>query len=156
MPKLVFESVLRCTPEELWRFHQDVNALRLLTPPDSKVTIVGADTAVRNGALHELKVVKKGLPLLWRARISDVIEGRQFRDTAEKSPFASWTHLHEFLPDPDGAILRDTVEYSLPFGPLGAIVDKILVRRDIEQMFAFRHRVTREACERGVSASGDR
>jgi hypothetical protein len=41
----------------------------------------------------------------------------------------------------------DHVTYEMPFGPLGNLVDRLLVRHDIERMFAYRHRVTREALE---------
>jgi ligand-binding SRPBCC domain-containing protein len=65
-----------------------------------------------------------------------------------KGPFKAWTHRHEFTELPDGRTrLTDHVTYIMPFGPLGALVDKAIVRRDIEKMFAYRHRVTREALE---------
>ena len=142
MPSLVFESVIACTPEELWAFHSDVSALRLLTPPGDQVTIIGEDTAVREGALHVLRVKKKGLTIVWKARISNVEPPHRFVDTAEKSPFAFWRHTHEFLPHEQGSLLRDSIEYRLPLGPLGAIADALFVRRDIEAMFRHRHTVT--------------
>ncbi|MCG9893911.1 MAG: SRPBCC family protein [Fimbriimonadaceae bacterium] len=145
MPQKVFETVIPCSPEELFDFHSSVEALTKLTPSDARVEIVGPDTAVRNGALHELKIVKFGLPMIWRARITEVERPHGFRDTAEKSPFASWTHRHDFLPHPEGALLRDTVEYRLPFGPLGAVVDRLVVGHDIDRMFVHRHQVTLDA-----------
>jgi ligand-binding SRPBCC domain-containing protein len=40
----------------------------------------------------------------------------------------------------------DRVTYEVPFARFGGrIVDALLVRPDIERMFAHRHRVTREA-----------
>jgi ligand-binding SRPBCC domain-containing protein len=149
VPRLVFETPIACTPEELWAFHGSVEALATLTPPDARVEIIGKETAVRNGAIHEIKVVKFGLPVVWKAEISEVQAPRQFRDTALKSPFARWTHLHEFLPHPQGALLRDTVDYQMPLGPLGSLVDALIIRRDVEAMFAHRHRVTQKALTSG-------
>ena len=145
MIRKVYRSTLPCPPERLWEFHQTVEALKELTPPGSKVAIVGPDTAVRDGALHQLRVVKFGLPVRWEARISEVQPPRQFRDTAEKSPFARWTHLHEFLPHPDGSELVDTIDLLPPLGPLGLIAWRLFLERDIDAMFAHRHAVTRAA-----------
>ena len=36
--------------------------------------------------------------------------------------------------------MRDTVRYALPFGPLGALAHRLLVRRDLERIFDFRQR----------------
>ena len=65
-------------------------------------------------------------------------------DIAVRSPFKRWRHEHRFDPRDGGSTLTDTVEYELPFGPFGAIADRLFVRRDLEAMFAHRHRVTQE------------
>jgi ligand-binding SRPBCC domain-containing protein len=145
VPQVVRESVLPCSVQDLWDFHRSVEALLLLTPPSSQVTVVGATTAVEDGALHELRIRKGGISFRWNARISQVNPPNGFVDTAERSPFQTWRHHHQFLPHADGAVLRDTVDYSLPFGFLGTIADRLFVRRDIERMFEFRHAATLRA-----------
>jgi len=34
----------------------------------------------------------------------------------------------------------DVVRYRLPFGPLGRLVNALLVRRDVERIFDYRNR----------------
>jgi ligand-binding SRPBCC domain-containing protein len=34
--------------------------------------------------------------------------------------------------------MRDTVRYALPFGPLGELAQRLLVRRDLDTIFDFR------------------
>lgn len=151
MSRKVYESVLTATPEEVWGFHASVEALPLLSPPGTKVTILSQDTRVVEGALHELRVVRFGfMALRWNARITDVEPPYRFVDTAERSPFKFWRHEHAFLPLPEGTMLRDTIEYELPFGPLGKLMDRLLVSRDLDQMFEHRHRVTRQALNRDL------
>lgn len=145
VPRLVFESVLRCSVEDLWRFHSDASALRVLTPKGTQMLDLTGELGVAEGARQTLRVRKFGVVMEWRAHLTEVQPPRQFRDTAEKSPFASWTHLHEFLPHPDGALLRDTVDYRMPLGPLGWLVDVLLIRRDVESIFRHRHEATRQA-----------
>jgi ligand-binding SRPBCC domain-containing protein len=145
MPTLVFESVLPFTPEQLWEFHNDVKALPVLTPPGTHVEIVGDDTSVRNGAIHKLKVTKFGVvKLRWDATISEVIPGQQFVDSGAAFPFKHWHHLHEFLPHPSGAILKDTLDYQVGLGPIRKLIDALIIRKDLERMFAFRHKKTEE------------
>jgi hypothetical protein len=36
--------------------------------------------------------------------------------------------------------MTDTVRYALPYGPLGALAHRVLVRRDVEQIFDYRAR----------------
>jgi hypothetical protein len=142
VPRLFFESVLPVPPEHVARFHEDARALTMLAPPGSTVEVVGEAT-VREGALHDLRIRRFGLPLRWLARISEV-GPHGFTDTAERSPFARWRHRHEWLPHAQGTLLRDTVEFEMPFGPLGKLAEPLAVR-DVRAMFAHRHRVTREA-----------
>jgi len=54
-------------------------------------------------------------------------------------PYRLWHHTHEFRPHPDGGtVMTDTVRYALPLGPLGALAHRVVVRRDVERIFAFR------------------
>jgi hypothetical protein len=34
--------------------------------------------------------------------------------------------------------MRDTVRYSIPFGPLGTLAHALVVRRDLDAIFGFR------------------
>lgn len=141
----VFRSFLPgISAQMLWDFHSDVNALKILTPPGSEVEIFGDTTEVFEGAFHKLKVKKFGTRLVWIARIHQVSPPHSFRDTAEKSPFEIWTHEHKFEEENGGCWLIDTIEYALPFGFLGSIVDSLLISRDVDMIFAHRHAVTKK------------
>ena len=39
---------------------------------------------------------------------------------------------------PDGTLIRDTVLYRMPYGPLGEIAQRVLVARDLERIFDYR------------------
>ena len=76
--------------------------------------------------------------------------GRMFADRMVKGPFASWLHHHVVTPrGPDQCVLTDEIDYELPLGAVGRTLGGPFARRTLERMFAFRHRVTREACEAG-------
>jgi len=141
----IFETLLECPIDRVWEFHASVDALEQLTPPSRKVEVLSQNIDVADGALHVLRVRQFGIPLVWKARISEVEPPFGFTDTAEKSPFKSWQHRHDFIAQGETTLLRDTVNYEMPFGILGIIARKLFVDRDIETLFAFRHEATKRA-----------
>lgn len=151
MPTLVFKGEMPCSVERLWEFHRSAEALVRLSPPGQRVTLEG-DAQVVAGAIHRIRIVRFGLPIHWTARIERVeppAENRPgvFVDVAERSPLAAWRHEHRMERTATGSRLTDTVTYTPPFGPLGRIADALFLRRDVEQLFAFRHRATRATVE---------
>ncbi|MCC7435925.1 MAG: SRPBCC family protein [Methanoregulaceae archaeon] len=146
VPVVRYESVLPCSPDAVWAFHASPSALERLTPPEQNLESAtseggGAGLPLVDGALHVLRFRLGPFRMEWRARISEVDPPHGFTDTAEKSPFKSWRHRHGFLPHEGGCLLVDEIEYELPFGILGRIAEPF-VRRDVDRLFAFRHRET--------------
>lgn len=147
MIERTFECRVRAPLEAVWEFHSSAKALDVLTPPGRKLTPMTDDLEVRNGALHVFRVSLGPVSMVWKARISEVNPPHCFVDTAEASPFAAWSHRHEFFADGDETIVRDTIRYRMPFGPLGAIAHALFAKRDLEKLFAFRHAATKRALE---------
>jgi ligand-binding SRPBCC domain-containing protein len=44
-------------------------------------------------------------------------------------------------------MITDTVEYSMPFGPLGQLVDWLVVSADLKRLFDYRYKITRQDLE---------
>lgn len=149
-----WETVINTTVEELWDFHASVAALEALTPPEKQAEIIGTDLEVREGAVHKIRSKQFGVPLEWHALIEQVTPPSPltthaaFIDRAIKSPFKSWRHEHRFEPHREGALLIDELEYSLPFGPFGVIANYLFVQRELDRLFAFRHRKTKDLLEK--------
>lgn len=89
----------------------------------------------------------------WDARISHFRWNEQFCDTQFRGPFLYWHHCHRIFPAADpatnapGTLLRDEVEYELPFGPLGALAHP-LIALQLASLFRNRHRRTAELLAR--------
>jgi uncharacterized protein len=81
----------------------------------------------------------------WLVKHSDYIEGRQFRDTQITGVFTSWKRTHLFKPfGLSSCILEDHIEYSLPGGALSRMITSRLINKKLNQMFDYRHHLTRE------------
>lgn len=100
--------------------------------------LTAAPVEIRAGALldHQLRV--HGLPVRWRTRIEAWDPPCSFVDVQERGPYRLWRHPHRFIEAPGGATVMDDVEYALPFGPIGALLDRLMVARDVRSIFDYR------------------
>jgi ligand-binding SRPBCC domain-containing protein len=136
---------IEASAEEVFRWHAAPGALRRLTPPWEPVE-VEREGRIEDGDETVLRLRVGPFAVRWVARISDCLPGRRFRDTQVRGPFAFWQHTHRMEPEVDGASwLEDNVEYALPLGRIGGWLGGWVVRRRLERMFAYRHRITAEA-----------
>jgi len=143
MPQFVHESRLPHPPETVFAFHQRSDIFSLLVPPWQKVKVISRTGGLRVGARVEFRICLGPFFKTWVAVHTEYEHNRLFTDVQEKGPFAFWRHRHRFLPDGDGCLLRDEIEYSLPLG-----LDRLLaplVERDLRRMFTFRHAATARA-----------
>jgi len=145
--------------EEVWEFHSDERGLVALTPEWMNLEIErtrGPDgepdpEVLETGSVVESSVRPFGIGPRqgWTSEI--VARERSagsgyFRDVMVEGPFAEWIHTHLFYADDGATIVRDSVEYELPFGPLGRAVGPA-GRIGFEPMFRYRHRETRRLLE---------
>ena len=81
----------------------------------------------------------------WVAEMGSAMPGRQFVDRQLEGPFASWEHVHRFVPDRRRASseLLDHIEYSLPAGGLTDSVGEGPAGKTLSRLFRFRHERTR-------------
>jgi hypothetical protein len=144
--QFIARSQIQASAEELFRWHAEPGALERLTPPWEPVEVEQRAPGIRNGDRGVLRVQLGPLRIRWVFEHRDCIERRQFRDVQLTGPFRRWEHTHLFTPEGPGiCILEDRIDYDLPFGALGNFLGSWFVRRKLEKLFAYRHRVTAEA-----------
>ncbi len=128
------------TPEDVFGFFADAGNLEAITPPWLKFEIVTPrPVEMGRGTLVEYALRLHGLPIDWLTRIEVWEPGVRFVDQQLRGPYALWHHTHEFEATGDGGtLMRDTVRYALPGGPLGELAHGLVVRRDLARIFDFR------------------
>lgn len=123
-------------------FFEQPENLQELTPPFLHFQIeTPLPITMKEGARIDYTIRLHGLALRWRTHIEAYVPGRRFVDVQLKGPYALWRHTHTFLEIEGGTEIRDHVEYELPFGPIGALGHRALVRRQLETIFDFRAKV---------------
>ena len=83
-----------------------------------------------------------GIPWRMTSRITEYEAPHRFVDEQVAGPFAHWRHEHRFeAADPSGASTRmiDLVEFASPLGPLGALADRLVLRRYMSRLLARRN-----------------
>ncbi len=139
------EQRLAGSPDEVFPFFADAGNLEAITPPWLGFRIVTPrPIEMRAGTLIAYRLELHRVPIGWLTRIEEWVPGERFVDAQVHGPYALWHHTHEFAAHPDGGtLMRDTVRYALPYGPLGEIARRLFVARDLDAIFAYRERALR-------------
>lgn len=146
--RFIKESRIRASAQTVFAFHEAPDAFERLQPPWQKSEIVTPPSSL---AVGTRVVVRIKLGLIWQTIEAEHVAyepGRSFADRMIRGPFASWHHQHIVTPrGPDECTLTDDIEYELPLGAIGRLLGARFARGELERLFAFRHEVTRRACE---------
>ncbi|SFN59455.1 Ligand-binding SRPBCC domain-containing protein [Algoriella xinjiangensis] len=142
--QLYREQQLNCDVETAWHFFSSPKNLSKITPPDMAFTVLSNvdDKEIFEGMMIDYTVSPiLNIPMKWKTRISQVDEGKSFTDFQEKGPYKYWNHFHEFIPNEKGVLIKDTVDYELPFGMIGDIAHRVFVHKKLVAIFDFRYSV---------------
>jgi ligand-binding SRPBCC domain-containing protein len=121
---------------EVFSFFSDARNLRLLTPPWIGFEMLTPEPIeLREGAALDYRLRLYGVPLRWRSVITAWDPPRSFVDEQGRGPYRYWQHTHVFAEERGGTSCVDRVRYAV-FG--GAIIGRLVVRRDLERLFAYR------------------
>lgn len=132
--------IIQASLEEVWKFFSNPNNLAVLTPPDLRLQfpeVPPSQMAVGQITKHTISPFA-GFRFRWEGEIIEIKEERHFIDVQRKGPFAYWRHQHIFREKADGTEVMDHLEYSLPFGVLGLIVQP-LIHKQLVRMFEYRN-----------------
>jgi hypothetical protein len=111
-------------------------------------SMAGSDERAVAGVTAGL--IGRGEFVTWRARhlgitwtmTSEITEWdrpHRFVDEQAKGPFKSFWHEHSFTPVEGGTELHDQVRFEAPLGPLGAIAERVVLRRYMPHLIDLRN-----------------
>ncbi len=125
--------------EKVFAFFQSPENLARITPPWLNFSILTPSPVVmKPGAVIEYSIRWVGIPLGWTTRITMYEPPYRFVDEQIHGPYSLWHHTHSFQEKDGGTDMLDEVRYALPFGIVGRIMERYVVRRQLEQIFDFR------------------
>ena len=129
-----------------WDFFSSPNNLNKITPKEMGFDVLteGVEN-MYEGLMIEYKVRPLlNIPLRWITEITHVHHQQYFVDEQRKGPYKIWHHEHHFKEVQGGVEMTDIVSYELPFGILGKMVHPLVVKKKLDQIFAYRFKIVDE------------
>ncbi len=144
-----YSSLIDAPVEVVWEFHTRPDILQLLTPPWQPVEIVRREGGLDVGAMTEFRILLGLIPVRWVAVHTECKPLELFTDEQQEGILQSWIHRHQFVSENGKTRLTDTITYSLPGGELAEKILAGWVNSRLQDMFTYRHQVTKRECEKG-------
>lgn len=130
-----------CSLDEIWEFISSPKNLKEITPDHMGFDITSKDTPEKMypGMIITYKVSPLlGIKMNWMTEITQVNEKNFFIDEQRVGPYKLWHHQHFVEEIEGGVIMRDIVTYQPPFGILGAMMNGLVIKKKLEEIFDYR------------------
>lgn len=140
--KLTTDQLIEKPREEVFTYFSDAHNLVEITPPWLRfVVLTPRPIKMEVGTLIDYQLKLRGIPVRWQSEITAWEPPNFFADEQRKGPYRCWIHKHTFVETDGGTLVGDAVEYAVLGGQL---INKLLVRPDIEKIFEYRSQKLRE------------
>ena len=142
--KLERVQFLPISIEKAWNFFSSPRNLKEITPDYMKfmITYISRQEKMYAGQLISYIVhVLPGIPVRWTTEIRHADEPSYFVDEQRFGPYALWHHQHHFKVVEGGIEMTDIVNYAIPLGFLGRLVNWLFVGKKVKAIFDYRFEV---------------
>jgi len=132
--------------KEVWGFFSDPEKLKEITPPYLDFQIItSVPDKLETGQVirYRIRPIFR-IRMLWETEITLVKDRIKFIDTQRKGPYKLWRHQHLFKEINGGVMMQDIVDYEVPYGFFGRLLNRLFVNRDVNRIFDFRERKIEE------------
>jgi ligand-binding SRPBCC domain-containing protein len=143
---------LNCDLATAWDFLSSPMNLQKITPAYMGFQILSDPKQLKEmyaGQIIEYHVSPvAGIKMHWVTEITHVEKGVYFVDEQRFGPYSFWHHKHWLTAVEGGVEMHDIVHYKLPFGPLGRLMNSLVVARQLNSIFEFRKKTLDELFNR--------
>jgi len=123
---------------EVFPFFATARNLETLTPDFLRFQVLAPGPVLMEvGVLIDYRLRLRGIPMRWQSEITAWEPPYRFVDEQRRGPYRLWHHEHTFEEVDGQTVARDHVTYDHLGGPL---VNRLLVARDIDQIFEYRQK----------------
>ncbi|MEI8186962.1 MAG: SRPBCC family protein [Chlorobiaceae bacterium] len=137
---LTYVQQLPVSIDAAWTFFSSPSNFVRITPPEMMVTITsGTGKYIYEGMIITYTLYPfMMLPVRWETEIAQVTKPYFFEDIQKSGPYEYWHHRHTFRQIDGGVEMTDVLQYSLPMGFFGELVNMLIVSRRLEEVFNYR------------------
>ena len=141
MYQLSIRQHIPASINDVWDFISSPRNLQRITPKDMAFEITNepiADTMYAGMIIMYRVRPLLGIRMQWVTEITHVQERAYFVDEQRIGPYALWHHEHHVREITGGVEMHDIITYRPPFGLLGRIANAIIIKRQLDAIFAYR------------------
>jgi len=134
-------QLIPCSIDQLWDFIASPLNLKRITPPYMGFDVLSGDLPQKMyaGMMIAYRVSPlMGIKTIWVTEITHVADLKYFVDEQRVGPYKMWHHQHLLEPVAGGVLMTDIIDYQPPFGFLGAIANRLIIRNKLEEIFSYR------------------
>ncbi len=145
--RLKFHQKIPSDINTIWDFISTPKNLKLITPEHMGFNIISDldSEEMYAGQIIAYKVSPfKGINTGWVTEITHVKPKEYFVDEQRFGPYSLWHHKHFIKPIKNGVEMTDIIDYKIPMGFLGDIINALVVKKKLNQIFDYRFKKVEE------------
>ena len=132
MTTIAVETRIRAPIEVCFDLARDVDVHVRTSSSTGERAVAGKTSGLLElGDVVTFEAVHFGIRQRLTSRIVEFDRPKRFVDEMVQGAFASLRHTHEFFVEGTSVLMRDTLTWRSPLGPLGVIADQLFVRRHL-------------------------
>lgn len=117
----------------------DFNHLGFWLPPELQAEISSLPKSIGEKSEIEARLARYGISLRMRVRLTEFLPEKSLVYRQVQGFFASWEHIQKLKAhDPATTLLTDLVDFEMPFGIVGALIDDLFMRNEVRRILQYR------------------
>ena len=135
------EQIIPAGVEAVWDFISSPKNLKRITPDYMGFEIISEKLPEKifPGMIISYTVAPLfGVKMNWVTEITHLLEGQYFVDEQRAGPYRMWHHQHRIQEVQEGVLMADLVTYMPPLGFLGALANRLMISKKLEEIFEYR------------------
>lgn len=143
------ETRIAAPPGAVFDASLDIDA-HLASMEESGEEAVGGVTSGLIGLGETVTWRAKHFGITWKmtSKITELERPIRFVDEQQRGPFRRFHHEHVFEPTAAGTLMRDHIEFDAPLGPLGDLVERLILGSYLPKLIVERNQYLRDELER--------
>ena len=148
---LKFTQKINRRIDEVFSFFSNPENLSDITPSRLNFKILTPlPIKMQQGQLIDYRITVLRKKIRWRTIITEYKYPKYFIDQQLKGPYSMWHHKHEFEDKGNHVEIIDTVNYVVPFGILGRLVNFLFIHNDLNKIFSYRKKIIEKHFRKGL------
>jgi len=127
--------------ETVWDFISSPRNLKRITPEHMGFEVTTNNLSEKMYAGMIISYIVKpvfGIKIKWVSEITHVKEPEYFVDEQVSGPYKFWHHRHQLTEIENGVLMKDIINYKPPFGFIGSIANRLIIRKQLNEIFRYR------------------